>query len=42
MNTFNKLFSAAPPVNITTPNSQKNTKENPTIKKKKKRLIGKK
>ena len=40
INTFNKLFSAAPPV-TTTPISPENPIDNPTIKKKKKHLLGK-
>ena len=42
MNTFNKLFSAAPPIPTTTSSSQENQIENPTKKKKKKHLLGKK
>jgi chromosome segregation ATPase len=40
MNTFNKLFSAAPPVTTTTPISPENPIDNPTIKKKKKTILG--
>jgi len=41
MNTFNKLFSAAPPVNTTTSISPENPIDNPTIKKKKRSILGK-
>jgi Rad3-related DNA helicase len=41
INTFNKLFSAAPPVTTATQISPENPIDNPTIIKKKKHILGK-